>query len=128
MKRGWRQRRSRWIVIGILAGAFGVTACQDTIPKEALQLTSESLAERQAQTRRFETGEEAKLLTASAAVIQDLGFTIDESETKLGLIVASKDRDAVEAGQVAGAIFMAVLFGVAVPWDEKQKFRPTFPR
>lgn len=103
--------------------ALSVAGCQTTIPKQALQLSQESLEQRTLQTRRFDTGNEDRLLAASAGVLQDLGFTLDESETKLGLIVASKDRDAVEAGQVAGAIAIALLFGAAVPWDKNQKIR-----
>lgn len=100
-----------------------VSGCQQTIPKEALQLTKESLQQRQMQTRRFDTADETKLIQSSAAVLQDLGFTIDESETKVGLVVGSKDRDATEAGQVVGAVMMAVLFGAAVPVDKNQKIR-----
>lgn len=102
---------------------FGLTGCNATVPKDALSLRPESLELRQSQTRKFETRDEKKLLSASAEVLQDLGFNIDESETKLGVIVGSKDRDATEAGQVAGAVMMAVLFGVAVPIDENQKIR-----
>jgi len=47
---------------------------------------------RQAETRRFEAKNEEEILSASAAVLQDLGFTIEESETNLGLITATKDR------------------------------------
>lgn len=100
-----------------------VSGCAQTIPKEALQLRPESMQLRQLQTRSFDTGDEKKLLTAGASVLQDLGFAIDESETKLGVIVGSKDRDAMEAGQVAGAVMMAVLFGVAMPIDQNQKIR-----
>ena len=123
MRGGFRRRGVRWSVVAILVGTLSVSACQETIPKEALRLAPESLSERQTQTRRFDTSDEAKLLAASAGVLQDLGFTFDESETKLGLIVASKDRDAVEAGQVVGSILVAVLFGVGVPWDQNQKIR-----
>ncbi len=85
----------RLFVTAVLAvGLLVVAGCQQKIPKEALQLTQESLAQRQAQTRRFDTSDETMLLSASAAVLQDLGFNLDESETKLGLVVASKDRDA----------------------------------
>lgn len=83
-------------------------------------LSPENLQQRQVLTRRFETMNEAELLSASAAVLQDLGFTIDESETSVGLIVASKDRDATDAGQVAASIVMAVLLGVHVPADKNQ--------
>lgn len=101
----------------ILAG------CVQNIPKEALELRKESLEFRQLQTRSFDTKGEKKLLAAGAGVLQDLGFTIEESETPLGVIVASKDRDATEAGQIAGAVAMAVLFGVSTPIDRNQKIR-----
>ena len=107
----------------LLATAMAVSGCAQTIPKEALQLKPESMQLRQLQTRSFETKDEKKLLNAGAGVLQDLGFNIDESETKLGVIVGSKDRDAVEAGQVAGAVVMAVMFGVAMPVDKNQKIR-----
>ena len=94
----------------------------------ALTLESDSMAQRQTQMRRFETPSESSILLASAGVLQDLGFTIEESATKAGLIVASKDRDAVEAGQVASQImlaaFIAALGGRADPvWETNQKIR-----
>ncbi len=101
----------------ILAG------CEPGIPKEALQLSPESLKDRQLQTRRFETRDEAKLLSASALLLQDLGFTLDESETKLGVIVGSKTRSAVNAGQVVFAIIIAGLGGGTMPIDKVQKMR-----
>jgi hypothetical protein len=93
------------------------------VPKAALQLSADSLQRRQVQTRVFETTDEAELLSASAALLQDLGFTLDESEVGLGVIVASKDRDATEVGQVVGSVAMAVLFGAHVPVDDEQKIR-----
>jgi len=56
-------------------------------------------------------------------LLQDLGFNLDESETELGLISASKDRDATDKGQVAGAVFMALMFGVSSRIDDVQKIR-----
>lgn len=107
----------------ILFAALSMTACNQTIPKEALELSSESLELRQLQTRSFDTSDEKKLLTSGAAVLQDLGYNIDESETALGVIVGSKDRDAVEAGQVAAAVVVALLGGGAMPIDKNQKIR-----
>lgn len=100
-----------------------LAGCEQGIPKEALQLSPDSLERRQTQTRVFETKDEAQLLSASAALLQDLGFTLDESEVALGVIVGSKDRDAVETGQVVTSIAVAVLFGASVPWDQNQKIR-----
>lgn len=102
---------------------FSLVACVQTIPKEALQLTKESFELRQLQTRSYDTANEKKLLIAGAGVLQDLGYNIDESETSLGVIVGSKDRDATEAGQVVGAILIAALGGGSVPIDKNQKIR-----
>lgn len=98
-----------------------MVGCQ-TIPKDALVLAPDSLERRQLQTRRLDGIGEKELLSAAAGVLQDLGFNIDESETKLGVIVASKDRSAVSAGQVAGAVAMALL-GAYMPVDRTQKIR-----
>ena len=95
--------------IMILTG-FTLFACQKSIPREALMLTPEALADRQLQTRVFETNDESKLLTASAALLQDLGFTIDESEVKCGVIVCSKDRNVTEPYDVALSIIASVFF------------------
>lgn len=112
----------RRLIAGIAALGL-LSACQSGIPREALELSPEALKNRQMETRRFDTLDEPKLLAASAGVLQDLGFTIENSETEVGLIVATKDRDATEAGQVASAMAMAILFRVSMPVDRNQKFR-----
>ncbi len=104
------------VAIGTLTGCGGV-------PQDALSLNSSTLELRQLQTREYQTQQETKLLAAGLGVLQDLGFTIDETEKKLGVVTASKDRDAVEAAQVAGAIFVAALGGGAMEIDSKQKIR-----
>ena len=109
-------------VAGIIVFLFLFSSCAQKIPKKALQLSKESLQNRQLQTRRFDVDEKT-LLSASAAVLQDLGFTIDESETELGVIVCSKTRDASSAGQIVGAIFLAALTGVVTPVDKEQLIR-----
>lgn len=113
--------RARLAVFAILALALG--GCETAIPREALQINEQSMADRQMQTRRFETSDEKMILAATAALLQDLGFTLDESETDLGVVVASKDRSAVEAGQVAGAIFLAALTGTQAMYDTNQRMR-----
>ena len=100
---------------------FNLVACQTGVPKEALMLSPESLADRQLQTRIFETNDEMKLLTASAALLQDLGFTIDQSEVGCGVIVCSRDRDVTETGEVVLSVTLAILLGAYVPYDTTQK-------
>ena len=122
-ERRFVRRRSAVRLAGGVACALAIVGCQQTVPKAALELSADSLQRRQVQTRVFETTDEAELLSASAALLQDLGFTLDESEVGLGVIVASKDRDATEVGQVVGSVAMAVLFGAHVPVDDEQKIR-----
>jgi hypothetical protein len=78
---------------------------------------------RQQQTRRFEEIDEAQLLAASAGVLQDLGFSLDESETDLGLIVASK-HSAVADSKVTDLLrLMALLTDVDIVLDKEQRIR-----
>lgn len=107
----------------VVLGAVCLVACATTVPPDAMRSRPDTLEYRELQSRRFDTRNEKKLLTASAQVLQDLGFNIDESETKLGVLVASKNRDATEAGQVIGAIVFAVLTGAVLPVDKDQKIR-----
>jgi hypothetical protein len=109
-----------WIAICVCCLLFA--GCVQTIPEQALQLPKESLEHRQLQTRRFHTDEKT-LLSASAAVLQDLGFNINESETDLGVIVASKQRDATSPSQVVGAVVVALMTGAVMPIDKEQLIR-----
>lgn len=108
----------------VLMGCVAMLAgCQPKIPDNALQLAPESLANRQIQTRRFETTDKVSMLSAASGVLQDLGFTMEESEGNIGLLVASKTRDATSGSQVAGAILIAALGGGNMPVDSKQIIR-----
>jgi hypothetical protein len=106
----------------VLALSTTLVGC-DQIPVDALALAPRSLEQRQLETRRFEGISGNDLLAASAGVLQDLGFNIDESESRLGLVVASKDRDATDGAQIAAAILVALLGGGAMPVDKNQKIR-----
>ncbi len=80
-----------------------------TMPKGFLKLPEDNLKKRQLQTRQYDTIDEEKIMSAVAGVLQDLGFTLDDSETKVGLVSASKQSDATDSGQVAGAFFLDLL-------------------
>ena len=68
---------------------------------------------------------EIKVGMTSAQVLQDLGYNLTESETKMGLLTASKERDATNGGQIAGAVLLAALMGARVPLDTTQKIHAT---
>jgi len=107
----------------LLLLTFLLTGCQTGIPKEALELTPQSLEMRQFQTRYFDTDSEQTLLVSSAGLLQDLGFNIDESETELGFILGTKERGAIRAAQVTGAVVVAFLGGGIMAIDKTQKMR-----
>jgi len=52
-----------------------------------------------------------------------MGYSIDESNVGLGVLSASKQADAKNAGQIAGAIALALLTGTVTPTDDEQKIR-----
>lgn len=80
-----------------------------TQPDELFQLKPESAANRAMQTRLFETKDEAELLSASAAVLQDLGFQVEESVREVGFLRATKERSAREFGQDITRFFVFLL-------------------
>lgn len=82
-----------------LAALLALAGCAQTEPGELLRLSPESAANQAMQTRRFDTSGERELLSASAAVLQDLGFQVTESEPDVGFLRATKERSAREYGQ-----------------------------
>jgi hypothetical protein len=95
----------------LAAAAFlaQLAACATGIPEGALRLPPEAAADREAQTRRYEGITERTLLAAGASVLQDLGFAIDASETRLGIVVASKERSAIDEREITAAYLVTLL-------------------
>jgi hypothetical protein len=93
------------------------------LPDDAFEMTDSALKARQIQTRVFDSADGKMILSASASVLQDLGFNLDETDRELGLLVASKHRDATEAGQVAFMLVVAVFTGIELPYDDTQKIQ-----
>lgn len=56
----------------------------------AMTPTHAATAERSLQTRRYDTNDRALIMQATIGVLQDLGFTIEETQAQYGVIVASK--------------------------------------
>jgi hypothetical protein len=111
----------RWLVVFMSwSGVVFLVGCE-SIPKDALLLHPTTLQDRRLESRKFATNDEEKVLKACAAFLQDLGFNLSESSTKLGVIAGYKDRSAVEGGQVAAKVFFALL-GANMPIDASQRF------
>jgi len=98
-------------------------ACQAGVPARALQLPPQSLQQRQMQTRRFDGIAEADLLSASAAVLQDLGFNLDESEASLGVLVASKQRSVHDPAWATMARLLDWIVDIELEIDKEQEIR-----
>jgi hypothetical protein len=101
----------RWILVGVFVALCG-TGCASrsrTTPVGIFELTPDSAAHKAMQTRRFETPDSDELLSASAAVLQDLGFQITESARDLGFLRGAKERSAREYDQEIGRGIIAFL-------------------
>ena len=104
-------------------------AQQTAVERQTEALTArQTVAGRQLSQRRFDTTDENRLLQASVAVLQDLGFLLEETAAGSGFVVASKQRDAVETGQVATQMLLVLLAAAAGTradpvWERDQKIR-----
>ncbi len=109
--------KPRSIAAMLLVGAL--TACEEP-NKVALRLGAppeSAVKMREFEMRRFDGVSAEALLVAGASTLQDLGFTVTETGPDVGVLVASKQRDAKELGQTALAWAVALAAaagGVAV--------------
>jgi hypothetical protein len=117
--------------------ALGLAACAPQNPNWANELALRAGAPRpdaplirERQSTRLKLRDEVALLSEVTQVLQDLGYTVEESAPELGVLAGSKERDATEAGQVAAQIAVTVglaLLGVRYQpiWDKDQLIRVT---
>lgn len=119
---------------GIVMVVWLMGCVAQTQPHDLFQLQAESPRNKAMQTRVFETKDETELLSASAAVLQDLGFQVEESVRDVGLLRAAKERSAREYGQdlTRFAIFLlstGLIFvqqpPIVIPVDLHQKIAAT---
>lgn len=89
------------------------------------KLDEDYLKRRQMETRFFEVKDEEKMLISASQVLQDMEFIIDESETKLGLITASKNKEVGNSAGKVAVIFLAALGGSQPIYDVEQKIYVT---
>lgn len=98
---------------------------QDDRYKDYYKQDSNYLARRNIETRSFDVQDEEKILTSSAEVLQDLGFILNETDAKIGLITAKKKR---EAATTATKVTQAVVTGYLtnrVVYDTEQEYYVT---
>lgn len=108
----------------LVLALMGLLGCiPHTEPAELFTLTPDVPKHRAMQTRMFETPNERELLSASAAVLQDLGFQVEESQRDVGFLRATKERSAREYGQYVRQTLLLILSlgKVLQPVDLHQK-------
>ena len=98
----------RWFVV--LVCMLPINGCNMmATPESFFDLSPTYNKEKALQIRFFETSNYHELVSASAAVLQDLGFQVEESEHEVGLLRAVKERSAREWGQEIGRVFLAMV-------------------
>ncbi len=85
------------LIAAAIAGCSGM-------PTDVFRLPESSMATREMQTRLYPTADDTAVMSASAAVLQDMGYAIDEIESSLGVISASKRADATNRMEAFGSI------------------------
>jgi uncharacterized protein YlxP (DUF503 family) len=80
------------------------------------------LERRNVETRIFDTTNTKELLIASAQLLQDMGYTITESDIEIGVITASKTREKGSTAGKAVLTFLAALNGQPAIYEDTQKF------
>ena len=83
-----------------------------TMPKGFLKPDKNALQIRQMEMRQYDTKDEEKIVKSVAGVLQDIGFILESSETKLGFVAAAKRADAKNAAQITTAVACDAL-GIA---------------
>lgn len=90
-------------LIALLVLGCAVSACE-TLPRDAFRLSESALQTSELQTREYSSVSDDAILSASMAVLQDMGYAIDEIEKELGVLSASKRADASNDLVVFGSI------------------------
>ncbi len=128
-----RIRRSKF---GFPALVFLLAGCQpdpNWANKKALQVGypgPEEISLRQKHVFQFPEAAEPAVLLEATQVLQDLGFNVEESAPRYGVLAGSKERDATETGQVAAQVAATIALAVVgvrynPVWDTDQVVRVT---
>lgn len=80
-----------------------LAACE-TVPRDAFRLPESALSIREMQTREYASMTDVEILSASTAVLQDMGYAVDEIEHRLGVLSASKRADATNKLEAFGTL------------------------
>ncbi len=124
-------RCGRWLCLALLGGVL-LSGCASSppLPEHFFRLSPDSARHKALQTRMVTAADRMELLSASAAVLQDLGFHIEESVSDFGMLRAAKERGAREYGQEIARVFIFLLSSlgrnsIVIPVDLHQQIAAT---
>lgn len=97
------------VTIPAALGLLLLAGCATAVPHEWTP-PEDMLAQRQLQTRQYDFVDEEQVLRACVALLQDMGFQIDEGASRLGVVLGSKMRDmnSLTPGERAGVALAAL--------------------
>jgi len=124
---GWAcpaPRGPLWRISAVVLVAMTLIGCDTFRARDDyLELDTDVSRWRAAESRRLSGVPEERLLAASGAALQDLGFTVRRTRADVGLLMASKRGSAVQPLQVAGYIALGLILGDIPAWDDEQEVR-----
>jgi hypothetical protein len=95
----------------LLIAAMATAGCATQPDPNLLRLSESTLEIRAMQTRTFAAASEAEILAATAAALQDMEYNIDQIESPLGVISASKVSDADSTSEFTTRLLLDLLCG-----------------
>ena len=104
----------------LIISLFCLGACVNH--KNLYTLEKDYLERRNIETRIFNTTENKKILISSAQVLQDMGYSISESEAKIGVLTASKLRESGSTAGKAALVVLAAFAGTQAVYEDSQRF------
>lgn len=90
-------------ILALLVVPGLLSSCATSQP-EYFSPSQSSVAARKMQARIYSSVDESDVMSAAASVLQDMGYSIDEVEARLGVLSASKRADATNRLQAFGTL------------------------
>jgi hypothetical protein len=92
-----------FVLLPALIFSGGLSSCASSQP-DYFNPSQSSVAARTMQARVYSSVDEGDVMSAAAAVLQDMGYSIDAVESQLGVISASKRADATNRLEAFGSL------------------------